>query len=323
MPWSSTLRCAFQSTHPRGVRQGMISGIVFPQPVSIHAPAWGATGPALHVTMQSGQVSIHAPAWGATCRRWKRFYRSSSCFNPRTRVGCDTPAFRACPSRPGFNPRTRVGCDADGFSVKPTTKLVSIHAPAWGATGHAGWARPCCRSFNPRTRVGCDLLALTPYRFLRCFNPRTRVGCDTPAFRACPSRPGFNPRTRVGCDADGFSVKPTTKLVSIHAPAWGATGHAGWARPCCRSFNPRTRVGCDLLALTPYRFLRCFNPRTRVGCDSPCGPLAPIFTQFQSTHPRGVRPSCPQLPSACLNRFNPRTRVGCDARLGLLAARLM
>ena len=33
--------------------------------VSIHAPAWGATRPAVHPGVQK-LVSIHAPAWGAT-----------------------------------------------------------------------------------------------------------------------------------------------------------------------------------------------------------------------------------------------------------------
>ena len=35
--------------------------------VSIHAPAWGATGVSRGTSM-SWEVSIHAPAWGATRR---------------------------------------------------------------------------------------------------------------------------------------------------------------------------------------------------------------------------------------------------------------
>ena len=54
----------FQSTHPRGVRLSS-SAIRRCLPVSIHAPAWGAT------CCDKGagvfdEVSIHAPAWGAT-----------------------------------------------------------------------------------------------------------------------------------------------------------------------------------------------------------------------------------------------------------------
>ncbi len=55
----------FQSTHPRGVRQGTVCLFSLLRPISIHAPAWGATYP----------PTIRA--------------RRSHHFNPRTRVGCD------------------------------------------------------------------------------------------------------------------------------------------------------------------------------------------------------------------------------------------
>ncbi len=59
----------FQSTHPRGVR---------------HFPAGRR--------VRAGHVSIHAPAWGATRNR-KDSNRKNNSFNPRTRVGCDRPAW--------------------------------------------------------------------------------------------------------------------------------------------------------------------------------------------------------------------------------------
>ena len=191
---------------------------------------------------------------------------------------------------------------------------VSIHAPAWGATG---W-----RAALPVSAV--------------CFNPRTRVGCDPRSIGWIPLPASFNPRTRVGCDSRHVR-HGRCREVSIHAPAWGATARgrcAGWPRAC---FNPRTRVGCDcprevrrlaksLFQSTHPRGVRrddgqngsrasdvsihapawgataaavcwcvspsSFNPRTRVGCDRHWG-------QY---HARGP-------PS-----FNPRTRVGCDSR---------
>ena len=80
-----------------------------------------------------------------------------SCFNPRTRVGCDAlQRFAEHRAMYGFNPRTRVGCDMIRSSaIKIVTMFqsthprgvrqammehkqwvfsVSIHAPAWGAT---------------------------------------------------------------------------------------------------------------------------------------------------------------------------------------------
>ena len=99
--------------------------------ISIHAPAWGATNFALLPTL-SRTISIHAPAWGAT-----RTYRPhlSNCinFNPRTRVGCDNDGCCDTFASVHFNPRTRVGCD--DFSPECRRWVViSIHAPAWGAT---------------------------------------------------------------------------------------------------------------------------------------------------------------------------------------------
>ena len=78
--------------------------------VSIHAPAWGATG---DDGGQSGaaSVSIHAPAWGATPAKLRN------------------GEFRTC-----FNPRARVGRDAQDDDDGEAAMAVSIHAPAWGAT---------------------------------------------------------------------------------------------------------------------------------------------------------------------------------------------
>ena len=216
----------FQSTHPRGVRRRL----------HLHAD-------------DLPDVSIHAPAWGAT-RRTQTTVFWGTCFNPRTRVGCDRAS-----------------------SSAKRLQGVSIHAPAWGATfPFPAFCR--AKSFNPRTRVGCDRLSyqyVAGYVTFQSTHPRgvrpdrrssapdvetvsihapawgattvfdrvrmmLEVSIHAPAWGATRGnygihqrkRAGFNPRTRVGCDADGFSVKPTTKLVSIHAPAWGATA-------CCMS----------------------------------------------------------------------------------------
>ncbi len=260
-------------------------------------------------------VSIYAPAWGTTLRQTSG-QRLDSCFNPRTHVGCDyregrVPQHRAT----SFNPRTRVGCDRPRRGRGGTAALVSIHAPAWGAT-------------NANE---------SPFRLMKCFNSRTRVGCDgTPAGLCPPGRSGFNPRTRVGCDVKNllkFSQKALFQSthprgvrrlprcrqtrrghVSIHAPAWGATpSTTAWTKwGAC--FNPRTRVGCD----------RHHHPtKGNTGMVSIHAPAwgatqtvhstTPLPPQFQSTHPRGVR----HVHGTRITRntsFNPRTRVGCDTR---------
>ena len=86
-------------------------------------------------------------------------------------------------------------------------------------------------------------------------------------------------------------------IVSIHAPAGGATQQTDSRSMVQHGFNPRTRRGCDLSKVTALSLSNGFNPRTRRGCDagSPAIPINSIT--FQSTHPQGVRlESCAHHP---------------------------
>ena len=76
--------------------------------VSIHAPAWGATGPS-PTDDQLMQFQSTLPRGERQGRPW--LLSAGGCFNPRSRVGSD---FTYC---------------FDYLFYK-----VSIHAPAWGAT---------------------------------------------------------------------------------------------------------------------------------------------------------------------------------------------
>ena len=163
-----------------------------------------------------------------------------------------------------FNPRTRVGCDDVSSDDRDRMMFQSTH--------------PC--------GVRRDKLASTTYSYVvsihapvwgatfgsmacnskkACFNPRTRVGCDQAKTHKYDEDHSFNPRTRVGCDCrcgrTGYR-----KQVSIHAPVWGATAR-----------------------LDRFLSFDCFNPRTRVGCDASANARRKL-SEFQSTHPCGVRP---------------------------------
>jgi len=78
---------------------------------------------------------------------------------------------------------------------------------------------------------------------------------------------GFNPRARVGRDL-GAHAQDHAWLVSIHAPAWGATKEASGISDTIGSFNPRARVGRDRLLRRNSFLLDRFNPRARVGRDA-------------------------------------------------------
>ena len=64
-----------------------------------------------------------------------------------------------------------------------------------------------------------------------------------------------------------FYAHDYTENVSIHAPAWGATGKSGREALCNSCFNPRARVGRDKIIKIIKKLLNSFNPRARVGRD--------------------------------------------------------
>ena len=190
-------------------------------------------------------VSIHAPAWGATLPICPK-EDESGCFNPRTRVGCDTVANESpfwlmkC-----FNPRTRVGCDAvlmpmalaaiwfqsthprgvrqELTGMAGNEQAVSIHAPAWGATHHDVAFRRCVQVSIHAPAWGATLHGLKKGHSLLLFQSTHPRGVRRPE--------------RIAQDVACY--------VSIHAPAWGATSLLSSRTSRYRCFNPRTRVGCD------------------------------------------------------------------------------
>ena len=155
-----------------------------------------------------------------------------------------------------------------GLSARNDSFHVSIHAPAWGATSLFCLFDVSVICFNPRTRVGCDvinhLIMFTVVMFQsthpRGVRPRDHPRCRR-GQRVSIHAPAWGATSKNASSRDSIDV-------SIHAPTWGATARAGRAQTSRLGFNPRTRVGCDALQLQ----------RT-----------IPGHTQFQSTHPRGVR----------------------------------
>ena len=210
----------FQSTHPRRVRRGRRWTQRSGGPVSIHAPAKGATFDRLAPYLID-RVSIHAPAKGATSH-FAVILSSFTSFNPRTREGCDkmylhhlaylgvsihAPAKGATRHRRGRRRCTAVSIHAPAkgatsfFSQEVLTCLVSIHAPAKGATAALLWLRLWAAKFqstHPRR--------VRRLKWLADYLTR-RVSIHAPAKGA----------TEQDDDVG------TGDAVSIHAPAKGAT----------------------------------------------------------------------------------------------------
>ncbi len=79
--------------------------------------------------------------------------------------------------------------------------IVSIHAPAWGATILWRCVVYGAERFNPRARVGRDIILLSMLSKFASFNPRARVGRDIIRYYRIYSNICFNPRARVGRDS--------------------------------------------------------------------------------------------------------------------------
>ena len=147
----------------------------------------------------------------------------------------------------------------------PAYNQVSIHAPAWGATPVVLVLSLVRRGFNPRTRMGCD-------RKIIEYLGEKEVSIHAPAWgatdvhQAIASLRGFQSTHPHGvrrgfCLAHSkccqfqsthphgvrlcrFIHQTYLVMVSIHAPAWGATVNIGDDTDG-GGFNPRTRMGCD------------------------------------------------------------------------------
>ena len=277
---------AFQFTRPRGARRALSVRRRWPS-VSIHAPARGATqGQGARVHGEAGfnsraregrdrdnpwfpdvlRVSIHAPARGATACSGESGITSGFQFTrPR-----------------GARPRCAKRHHA-GYAV-------SIHAPARGATPVAsgskragllfqftrprGARRPappwlsCTPRFNSRAREGRDQRRgrhRLPAQL--CFNSRAREGRDRRRKRVETLLEGFNSRAREGRDGPDLIDLVGADLVSIHAPARGATVTEG-------QFGNVIRVSIH----APAR-----------GATSVRSAHADEAITFQFTRPRGAR----------------------------------
>ncbi len=327
----SASRLLFQSTLPRGERQNDARNLPCRYRISIHAPARGATLPAVRVRCR-WKISIHAPARGATA-----FFAASSCaslvFQSTLPRGERLSRFSHEYILSNFNPRSREGSDAVGLNAELQHLHISIHAPARGATHHVvggvgtlqfqstlprgerrmeahlrdkktpfqstlprGERRP---RWFPRQAAAPEFQSTLPrgerQPAQRIPRGSERISIHAPArgatLRPYPVRPtaGFQstlPRGErqpwaylIACGAKFQSTLPRGErpaavvvahlafLISIHAPARGAT----W---CCRFpcsfrwyFNPRSREGSDLRFWRCRRRLSYFNPRSREGSD--------------------------------------------------------
>ena len=95
------------------------------------------------------------------------------------------------------------------------------------------------------------------------FDPRPRVGGDDEVVTLASGHEGFDPRPRVGGDALAAPIG-RVEIVSIHAPAWGATAEE--AQPDViamefRSTPPRGGRQAKRLQKRAFNVFRSTPPR--------------------------------------------------------------
>ena len=236
----------FQSTHPRGVRRWGWRRLPDSNTVSIHAPAWGAT-------MSGSHVDGSKAMFQSTHPRGVRL-RVEPDDIVRAAVSIHAPAWGAT-------------CSICGSSIPPVM-FQSTHPR--GVRRHSGCHGACPGCFNPRTRVGCDGQCWSWRAWASRFQSTHPRGVRLVGqAMSCKWAKGFNPRTRVGCDQNPFPGISPLPLVSIHAPAWGATS----ADPQIIAFQRLVSIHAPAWGATGS-----WPDDDYFDCT------------FQSTHPRGVRP---------------------------------
>ena len=195
----------------------------------------------------------------------------------------------------------------------PSFAPVSIHAPAWGATVKRSAAVLFVRKFqSTRPRGARQAIWQKAYSDLKFQSTRPRGARHIELYYA--------------------RIK---ELVSIHAPAWGATSGKRSRKSGSTCFNPRARVGRDGHGHVHSFQVAMFQSTRPRGARLLVSMASPLLRPFQSTRPRGARPGggfelshlpfvsihAPAwgatflMPASALGMqgFNPRARVGRDA----------
>ena len=128
---------------------------------------------------------------------------------------------------------------------------------------------------------------------------------------SCFTTTGFNPRAREGRDRHAFWFD-AGGVVSIHAPARGATSIYRRRTTSPESFNPRAARGATRSPSRQSAARRFQSTRPRGARPSNLR-AGNIIIGFQSTRPRGARPAR-RIKRTLTRCFNPRAREGRDVR---------
>ena len=278
---------------------------------SIHAPARGATPPAisrpwamptLQSTLPRGErlldmdrESVYVLLQSTLPRGERRTLPDS--FVSNSSASIHAPA-RGATSVQGGHP--------------DEGRRASIHAPARGATRSGLIPSRNTGSFNPRSRAGSDGAAVGHVvDFIKLQSTLPRGERHAWASNVASWWSSFNPRSRAGSDPKAPSFAVPGRLQSTLPRGERRFGLAFWPleislqstlprgeRP---AYTMRATSGRLASIHAPARGATCssacrrnsfrgFNPRSRAGSDSACRGFDLLHSGLQSTLPRGERP---------------------------------
>ena len=166
-------------------------------------------------------------------------------FNPRSREGSDQTTTAQSSRIHHFNPRSREGSDFDCSAAviqacefqstlprrerQADTRACAAFRSDFNPRSREGSDKQRTGSsstlwnFNPRSREGSDRTGGNQAVAACNFNPRSREGSDCSTRWKCRRSSDFNPRSREGSDAGSDLRHLVFIVISIHAPAKGAT----------------------------------------------------------------------------------------------------
>ncbi len=254
----------FQFTRPRGARRGGVGVAVWVQSFQFTRPR-GARRDGRRRGPRHDGVSIHAPARGATAALSGRYAPLRFQFT-RPRGARHNPDDYTSPVIEFQFTRPR-GARLDEAVYARLERLVSIHAPARGATTSSAARSPTRSSFQ----------------FTR---PRGARPSSSWSSRRCSKFQFTRPR---GARQRSTDAQYADYWVSIHAPARGATPARNARGHNLRGFNSRAREGRDRatafrrVEVAEFQFTR---PR---GARRGAKRAGPQPARFQFTRPRGAR----------------------------------
>ena len=115
-----------------------------------------------------------------------------------------------------------MGSDAYNGEMYDSVEVISIHAPAWGATINRRYTMATIQISIHAPAWGATRKIRESFCGTIYFNPRSRMGSDVPKKELT-----YLDDISIHAPAWGATITPhfpsLDLIISIHAPAWGAT----------------------------------------------------------------------------------------------------